>query len=120
MAAQPFPCGNQGLRVGPGGIGDRASQRLFKAKSPAKPRDLRRNGPVRVQFALALPACLARSPGMNPAGARHIAVLGRQAFELLSPRDDGIYVDATFGAGGYSWAILNTPGARIIGIDRDR
>jgi len=57
---------------------------------------------------------------MNPSASRHIAVLGRQAVEMLSPRDGGIYVDATFGAGGYSRAILDTAGTRIIGIDRDR
>jgi 16S rRNA (cytosine1402-N4)-methyltransferase len=39
---------------------------------------------------------------------------------MLSPRDGGIYVDATFGAGGYSRAILDTAGTRVIGIDRDR
>ena len=44
---------------------------------------------------------------MNPAGQRHIPVLGRQAVEMLRPRDGGIYVDATFGAGGYSRAILD-------------
>jgi 16S rRNA (cytosine1402-N4)-methyltransferase len=57
---------------------------------------------------------------MTPAGARHIPVLGRQAVELLNLRDGGIYVDATFGAGGYSRAILETAGTRVIGIDRDR
>jgi 16S rRNA (cytosine1402-N4)-methyltransferase len=57
---------------------------------------------------------------MNPAAPRHIPVLGRQAIEMLEPRDGGIYVDATFGAGGYSRAILDTPGTRVIGIDRDR
>jgi 16S rRNA (cytosine1402-N4)-methyltransferase len=57
---------------------------------------------------------------MNPAVPRHIPVLGRRAIELLSPRDGGIYVDATFGAGGYSRAILDITGARVIGIDRDR
>ena len=57
---------------------------------------------------------------MNPAGARHIPVLGSEAVEMLEPRDGGIYVDATFGAGGYSRAILGTPGTRVIGIDRDR
>jgi 16S rRNA (cytosine1402-N4)-methyltransferase len=57
---------------------------------------------------------------MNPAARRHIPVLGRQAVEMLSPRDGGIYVDATFGAGGYSRAILDTKGTRVIGIDRDR
>jgi 16S rRNA (cytosine1402-N4)-methyltransferase len=57
---------------------------------------------------------------MNPAGQRHIPVLGREAVEMLSPRDGGVYVDATFGAGGYSRAILEVAGTRVIGIDRDR
>jgi len=57
---------------------------------------------------------------MNPAAPRHIPVLGRQAIEMLKPRDGGIYVDATFGAGGYSRAILGAAGTRVIGIDRDR
>jgi 16S rRNA (cytosine1402-N4)-methyltransferase len=57
---------------------------------------------------------------MNPAGKRHIPVLGRQAVATLQPRAGGIYIDATFGAGGYSRAILETAAARVIGIDRDR
>jgi 16S rRNA (cytosine1402-N4)-methyltransferase len=57
---------------------------------------------------------------MNPADRRHIPVLGREAVEMLAPRDGGIYLDATFGAGGYSRAILDVEGTRVIGIDRDR
>jgi 16S rRNA (cytosine1402-N4)-methyltransferase len=57
---------------------------------------------------------------MSPSGGRHIPVLGRQAVEMLRPRDGGIYVDATFGAGGYSRMILDAADTRIIGIDRDR
>jgi 16S rRNA (cytosine1402-N4)-methyltransferase len=57
---------------------------------------------------------------MMAAAPRHIPVLGRQAVEMLSPRDGGIYLDATFGAGGYSRSILKTTGTRVIGIDRDR
>jgi 16S rRNA (cytosine1402-N4)-methyltransferase len=57
---------------------------------------------------------------MNPAGPRHIPVLGRQAIGMLQPRAGGLYVDATFGAGGYSRAILDTAGTGVIGIDRDR
>ena len=56
---------------------------------------------------------------MNP-GTRHIPVLGREAVAMLRPHDGGLYVDATFGAGGYSRAILDIPGTRVIGIDRDR
>ncbi|MEA2917486.1 MAG: rRNA (cytosine1402-N4)-methyltransferase [Bradyrhizobium sp.] len=57
---------------------------------------------------------------MSPAAPRHIPVLCRQAIEMLGPRDGGIYVDATFGAGGYSRALLEVAGTRVIGIDRDR
>ena len=51
---------------------------------------------------------------------RHIPVLGREALAWLAPRDGGIYVDATFGAGGYSRAILEAADTRVIAIDRDR
>ena len=57
---------------------------------------------------------------MSPAGDRHVPVLGREAVEMLAPREGGTYVDATFGAGGYSRAILAVAGTRVIGIDRDR
>jgi 16S rRNA (cytosine1402-N4)-methyltransferase len=57
---------------------------------------------------------------MTPAVSRHISVLGREAVEMLAPRDGGTYLDATFGAGGYSRMILETDGTRVVGIDRDR
>src|SRR5467141_1927257 len=119
MAAQQIPCGTQGLQYGPRGTGNRALYGLFETKSPAKRRFLRRNGLVRVQFPSPRPD-FTRSRGMNSAAQRHIPVLGRQAIEMLSPHDGGVYLDATFGAGGYSRAILETAGTRIIGIDRDR
>jgi 16S rRNA (cytosine1402-N4)-methyltransferase len=87
----------------------------------AKPGILRRNGSLRVRY---LPSCsdLAGNVGMTRSAAlpRHIPVLGHQAIALLDPRDGGVYVDATFGGGGYSRAILDTRGTRVIGIDRDR
>ena len=52
--------------------------------------------------------------------APHIPVLGREAIAHLAPREGGIYVDATFGAGGYSRSILAVPGTRLVAIDRDR
>lgn len=68
-----------------------------------------------------------RAVRVAPAGARmstpdtrHISVLGVEAVAMLNPRAGGIYVDATFGAGGYSRAILATEGTRVIAIDRDR
>jgi 16S rRNA (cytosine1402-N4)-methyltransferase len=57
---------------------------------------------------------------MSPADPRHVPVLGREAVEMLAPRAGATYVDATFGAGGYSRAILGVAGTRVIGIDRDR
>jgi len=51
--------------------------------------------------------------------ARHIPVLGRRAVEYLAARDGGIYLDATFGAGGYSHAILAAANCHVIAIDRD-
>jgi 16S rRNA (cytosine1402-N4)-methyltransferase len=52
--------------------------------------------------------------------ARHVPVLVHRAIEWLNVRDGGLYVDATFGAGGFSRGILATPGARVVGLDRDQ
>ncbi len=51
--------------------------------------------------------------------ARHIPVLARPAIDWLAVKPGGLYIDATFGGGGYARAILQTPNARVIGIDRD-
>jgi 16S rRNA (cytosine1402-N4)-methyltransferase len=51
--------------------------------------------------------------------ARHIPVLARPAIDWLAVRPGGLYVDATFGGGGYARALLQTPNTRVIGIDRD-
>jgi 16S rRNA (cytosine1402-N4)-methyltransferase len=51
--------------------------------------------------------------------ALHIPVLVRQALDLLRPRDGGVYVDGTFGAGGHTRHILAAAATRVIGLDRD-
>jgi len=51
--------------------------------------------------------------------ARHVPVLVHRVVEFLGVRDGGVYVDATFGAGGYTRAILAAADAKVIGIDRD-
>jgi 16S rRNA (cytosine1402-N4)-methyltransferase len=52
--------------------------------------------------------------------ARHVPVLARQVLEFLAPRDGGVVIDGTFGAGGHTRGILEVSGTRVIGIDRDR
>jgi len=51
--------------------------------------------------------------------ALHIPVLCPAALEFLRVHHDGVYVDATFGAGGYTRAILATAQCQVIAIDRD-
>ena len=50
----------------------------------------------------------------------HIPVLMDEVVEWLAPRAGGRYVDATFGAGGYTRAILKMAGAHVVGLDRDQ
>ncbi|MFQ5958988.1 MAG: 16S rRNA (cytosine(1402)-N(4))-methyltransferase RsmH [Alphaproteobacteria bacterium] len=52
-------------------------------------------------------------------GGRHRPVMLRQVLAALAPRDGGIYVDGTFGAGGYSRALLEAARCTVWGIDRD-
>jgi 16S rRNA (cytosine1402-N4)-methyltransferase len=52
--------------------------------------------------------------------ALHIPVLGQPAVELLKVQDGGIYIDGTFGAGGYTRAILAAADCKVIGVDRDQ
>lgn len=52
----------------------------------------------------------------GPAG--HIPVLLDEVVELLDPKSGEVFVDGTFGDGGYSRALL-AAGASVVGIDRD-
>jgi 16S rRNA (cytosine1402-N4)-methyltransferase len=51
--------------------------------------------------------------------ARHIPVMLSEVLAALEPKDGDIVVDGTFGAGGYSEAILKAADCKIIAIDRD-
>ena len=54
----------------------------------------------------------------SPDPARHVPVLLKEVLAALEPAAGQVIVDGTFGAGGYSRAILET-GADVIAIDRD-
>ncbi len=51
--------------------------------------------------------------------APHKPVMLGEMLTALSPRDGEVYVDATFGAGGYSRAILESAHCQVYAIDRD-
>ncbi len=50
---------------------------------------------------------------------RHIPVMAREVVDALNPRDGGRYLDGTFGAGGYTVALLDRAACEVIAIDRD-
>ncbi len=49
----------------------------------------------------------------------HISVLRDEAVAALQLADGGVYLDGTFGGGGYSRAILEAASCRLYAIDRD-
>ncbi|WP_281983775.1 16S rRNA (cytosine(1402)-N(4))-methyltransferase RsmH [Azonexus hydrophilus] len=54
-------------------------------------------------------------------GGAHVTVLLDEAVDSLAIKQDGVYVDATFGRGGHSRRILSAlgDGGRLVALDRD-
>lgn len=50
----------------------------------------------------------------------HTPVLLKEMLENLCPQPGETYIDATFGGGGYTNAILNAAPCKVISIDRDK
>ena len=51
--------------------------------------------------------------------ARHIPVMLSEVLSALEPRDGKIFIDGTFGAGGYSRGLLEAARCSVLAIDRD-
>lgn len=50
---------------------------------------------------------------------KHIPVMLNEVLQSLAPQDGETYVDATFGNGGYTEAVLQAADCHVIAIDRD-
>ena len=59
-------------------------------------------------------------PSPSGAGSYHVPVLLTEITEIFRPIEEGTIVDATYGGGGHSTALLNSlPALSILAIDRD-
>lgn len=57
---------------------------------------------------------------MIPGGyEKHYPVMLKEVLNAMKPKDGETYVDATFGNGGYTEALLNASDCKVIALDRD-
>ncbi len=49
----------------------------------------------------------------------HVAVMAQEVVDALAAHDGGVYVDGTFGAGGYSRKLLQAADCIVVAMDRD-
>ena len=59
------------------------------------------------------------TPESGQSQQRHVPVMLDEVLRALGPKANAIYVDGTFGAGGYSRAILEAASCRVVALDRD-
>ena len=56
---------------------------------------------------------------MPPTSAPHIPVLLSEVVTAVAPAKGDVYLDGTFGAGGYTRAVLEAAGCSVLALDRD-
>jgi 16S rRNA (cytosine1402-N4)-methyltransferase len=59
------------------------------------------------------------SSGAMPDARRHVPVMLADVLDALQPKAHETYIDGTFGAGGYTRAILQAADCRVVAFDRD-
>ncbi len=57
--------------------------------------------------------------GIDSVAPGHVPVMLHEVLDTVKPRDGGVYVDGTFGAGGYTRALLEAADCTVYAIDRD-
>jgi 16S rRNA (cytosine1402-N4)-methyltransferase len=118
ISIQNMPFGSNGLAL-PGGVRMRRRDESVQAASIqgvlAAPRLAR---PIFNRSAEMTAGSSGSDVDSGP--VRHVPVLLRAVLEHLQVRAGGVYIDGTFGAGGYTQAILAAANCQVIGIDRDR
>ena len=73
---------------------------------------------LRARFSLRTRSEMTGAPPPEPPA--HLPVLRDTVVRWLAPRSGGRYLDATFGRGGHTEAILEAdPGALVLGLDKD-
>ncbi len=61
----------------------------------------------------------AANPAQSLGGNGHVPVMLAEVLAALTPHAGGIYVDCTFGEGGYTKALLGAAECRVFAVDRD-
>ncbi len=56
---------------------------------------------------------------MSLENTKHYPVMLNQILSIISPQHGGMFIDCTFGGGGYTEAILKFPNTKVVAIDRD-